>query len=196
MKNCVIRFANEQDANALLAIYAPYVKNTVITFEYEVPDIAEFAGRIREISSFYPYLVCEKEGRIVGYAYAHRHMSRAAYQWGCELSIYLAPNACGLGIGTALYRTLMELLTLQNVRNFYACVTLPNDRSERLHNSLGFTLSGIWHHSGYKLGAWHDVGWYEKAAGNIADAPKPLICIHDLDAETVNTILHYPASAV
>lgn len=190
MKDYVLRFAEEKDAAALLAIYAPYVKNTSITFEYEVPAVEEFSQRIREISSFYPYLVCEKNGKIVGYAYAQRHKARAAYQWGCELSIYLAEDVRGMGIGPMLYRTLMQLLTLQNVRNFYACITSPNPASEHMHLALGFTLSGLWHHSGFKQGCWHDVAWYEKAAGSIQDAPRPLINVHDLDPGTVKKLLN------
>ena len=190
MNEITIRFAQKQDAQALLAIYAPYVENTSITFEYEVPSPEEFASRIEEISSFYPYLVCEHEGEILGYAYAHRFKERAAYQWGAELSIYLAPKARGQKIGPRLYDVLMQLLTLQNFRNFYACITSPNERSQKMHEALGFTLCGLWHHSGYKHGAWHDVAWYEKAAGCITDAPKQLISLHDLDSAAVADIIH------
>ena len=162
--NISIRFAVPEDAGELLAIYRPYVEKTPITFEYEVPSAEEFAGRIRDFSSFYPYLVCEREGKILGYAYAHRHQSRAAYQWGAELSIYMDEAARGLGIGPRLYRALMDLLALQNVQNLYACITSPNERSQRMHEALGFSLCGIWKHSGYKLGAWHDVAWYQRRA--------------------------------
>lgn len=195
-----IRFATEQDAPALLSIYTPYVKDTVITFEYDVPSIEEFARRIREITAFYPWLVWEQNGRIVGYAYAHRHKERAAYQWGCELSVYLSPDARGQGIGTALYQALIQILALQNVYNLYACITLPNEASQRLHKAMGFTFAGTWHHTGYKLGAWHDVGWYEKTCGQLSEnaqgretalpaLPKPLVSVHDLNAAVLDSIL-------
>lgn len=194
-----IRLATEQDALVLLSVYAPYVKDTVITFEYDVPSVAEFARRIREITAFYPWLVWEHNGEIIGYAYAHRHKERAAYQWGCELSVYLSPKAWGQGIGTALYKALVRILELQNVYNLYACITLPNDRSRRLHTSMGFTLCGIWHHSGYKHGAWHDVGWFERTCGqphsdtqgreaSLPALPEPLISVHDLDPAVLDSI--------
>ena len=189
MKDIRIRFATAQDTSALLSIYAPYVEQTPITFEYDVPTLDEFAARIEDFSSFYPYLVCEYGSRIVGYAYAHRHMSRAAYQWGAELSIYMAPEACGLGIGPKLYGALMHLLKLQNVRIFYACITSPNERSQRMHEALGFKLCGLWHRSGFKHNKWHDVAWYEKTVSDIDDAPRPLICVHDLDPAVVDEIL-------
>ncbi len=188
----MIRFATPRDAEALLSIYAPYVEHTAITFEYETPSPAAFADRIREIGAFYPYLVYEQDGRPLGYAYAHRPMSRAAYQWCAELSVYLAPDARGRGIGPALYRALMELLTLQGVRNFYACLVVPNERSSRMHLSLGFHPAGTWPHSGYKLGKWHDVAWYEKAAGNIADAPLPLLSVHSLSPAEIDRCFHQP----
>lgn len=185
----MIRLATEKDAPALLEIYAPYVKDTAITFEYEVPAAEEFAARIREIASFYPYLVCEIDGQPAGYAYAHRHMSRAAYQWDAELSVYLKKEACGHGLGPALYTALMDLLTLQHVRNFYACITVPNERSQRMHTALGFQDAGLWPHSGYKLGQWHDVAWYEKTAGSPCAAPLPLLSIHDLDRAEIDRCL-------
>ena len=195
-----IRFAEEQDALALLSIYAPYVTDTVITFEYDIPSLEEFARRIREITAFYPWLVWEQDGEIMGFAYAHRHMERAAYQWGCELSVYLSPRACGYGIGTALYQALIRILEQQHVYNLYACVTLPNDRSQRLHTALGFTLSGVWRHTGYKHGAWHDVGWFERTCTQpfantqgrkaaLPALPEPLISVHDLDPAVLDSIL-------
>lgn len=203
--NISIRFAVPEDVDKLLAIYRPYVEKTPITFEYEVPSAEEFAGRIRDFSSFYPYLVCEREGKILGYAYAHRHQSRAAYQWGAELSIYMDEAARGLGIGPRLYRALMDLLALQNVQNLYACITSPNERSQRMHEALGFSLCGIWKHSGYKQGTWHDVAWYQKradmpgaanikAARNTDDVPKPLISVHDLDPDAAAAVFtaHFP----
>ena len=106
-----IRQAAERDAAALLDIYALYIRDTVITFEYDVPTAEEFAARIGETAALHPYLVCERDGKPVGYAYAHRIRERAAYDWAAELSIYLAPAAQGQGVGTALYRCLIDLLS-------------------------------------------------------------------------------------
>lgn len=210
MRNYTFRLAKEQDAAALLSVYAPYVENTAVTFEYEVPSVEEFARRIREILSFYPWLVCETEGEILGYAYANRHKERAAYQWDCELSVYIKEAAVGKGLGTVLYRALIRILEHQNVYNLYACVTMPNEKSERLHAALGFSPAGIWHHSGYKHGAWHDVAWYEKTCPQLPSAdtdlpdknqdifaltPKPLLPVHAIDPTVLNEILSAPVWA-
>lgn len=153
--------AAERDAPALLAIYRPYIATTV-TFEYEAPSEEEFARRIREVLREYPYLVCEAGGQPVGYAYAHRHKERAAYQWDAELSVYLSEAAFGRGVGRALYGALMELLQRQNVRNVYGAITGENARSIRFHRRLGFTELGVYHETGYKCGRWLDVCWMEK----------------------------------
>ena len=151
-----IREAVPGDAPALLDIYAPYIRDTVITFEYDVPTAEKFAARIEETAALHPYLVCERDGQIIGYAYAHRIRERAAYDWAAELSIYLAPEAQGQGVGTALYRCLIDLLEQQRLRILYGCVTLPNEKSQKLHEKLGFSLVGVWHGSGWKFDGWHD----------------------------------------
>ncbi len=138
-----IRQATEADAAHILAIYAPYIQKTAITFEYEVPSLAAFQARIRSITEMYPYLVCLIDQTIVGYAYAHKQMERAAYQWNAELSIYLDPTYVHQGIGKALYAALLAILTLQNVQNVYAGVTVPNHSSENLHTFFGFQPVGI-----------------------------------------------------
>lgn len=190
MKSIVLRPVREGDTARLLDIYAPYVTDTVITFEYEVPTLAEFGSRVRSISADYPYLVCEMDGVVVGYAYAHRQMERAAYQWNAELSVYLDQKARGYGLGTALYGALLELLAQMGVRNAYGCVTLPNDASRNLHEKLGFVLSGVWRHSGFKRGAWHDVGWFERSVGTAAGAvPTPLRSIRAVPREVVSELL-------
>ena len=168
-----LRFARVEDAGALLDIYGQYI-DTPVTFEYTLPSQAEFARRIRTISAEYPYLVWEEDGRPVGYAYAHRQRERAAYQWNAELSIYLDRERVSRGIGTALYTALMELLRLQGVRTVYGVVTLPNEKSEALHRSLGFVPAGVHHATGYKNGRWHDVGWFEKRILTTPGDPEPL----------------------
>lgn len=166
MDQMEIRMAELKDAQAILDIYAPYILETNITFEYEVPSLADFKVRMQKIMQKYPYLAAVRNGRIVGYAYAHEHKERAAYGWNVELSVYVRMGEMGQGIGTMLYGRLFELLKRQNVQNLYACVTLPNEPSERLHRALGFALVGRFHQTGYKFGKWHDVGWFEKKIGN------------------------------
>ena len=184
-----IRRAAERDAAALLDIYAPYIRDTVITFEYDVPTAEEFAARIGETAALHPYLVCERDGKPVGYAYAHRIRERAAYDWAAELSIYLAPEAQGQGVGTALYQCLTDLLVLQQMRVLYGCVTLPNGKSQKLHEKLGFSLVGVWHGSGWKRNGWHDVGWFEKRIGACC-IPQPVVPFEKLDRKKIQACLH------
>lgn len=171
-----IRMATAADTAELLAIYGQYI-DTSITFEYELPTQAEFAARIAEILAEYPYLVWQEDGKILGYAYAHRHMERAAYQWNAELSVYLDRDARGRGLGRRLYGALMELLRLQGVLTAHALVTSPNPASQALHESMGFGLTAVHRLAGYKNGAWRDVLWYEKELaprGPDPAAPVPL----------------------
>lgn len=184
-KKTEIRMAAVEDAKELLQIYAPYCTDTVITFEYEAPALEEFAGRICTVQKKYPYLVAVQEGNIVGYAYASQHKSRAAYQWNVETSIYVDRNCQAKGIGTLLYEKLMALLQKQNIRNVYACVTLPNDKSERIHGKFGFKLIGRFQAAGYKCGAWHEVGWFEKRLECNSEVPEPVIPIGEIAADKI-----------
>ena len=183
-----IRFATEADAPALLGIYAQYI-DTSVTFEYALPTVEEFAGRIRDISSQYPYLVCEVDGRAVGYAYAHRVRERAAYDWIVELSVYLDNGYTGRGLGTALYSLLIDLLSLQNIKTVMGCVTMPNEKSQALHNALGFRKVGTSVNAGYKNGAWHDVAWFEKAIAAYDTPPAPVIPMGGVSPEAVAAVL-------
>ncbi len=187
MDSCCLRLAQENDAEAILDIYRPYVEKTVITFEYEVPHLEEFKERITDISAEYPYLVCETEGKIVGYAYAHRHMKRAAYQWNAELSVYIDEKYTSQGIGKKLYASLMEILKLQNVRNLYCGVTVPNPKSEKLNEHFEFKKLGTYHQTGYKNGQWLDVAWYEKRIST-DDPPKPFIPISGISSAKIQEI--------
>ena len=168
-----IRFAAEADAPALLAIYAQYIE-TGITFEYELPSREEFARRIREFGGTYPYLVWEEDGRIVGYAYAHRHMEREAYQWNAELTVYVRRGREGLGIGTALYGALIPKLREMGLVNLYGVLGLPNPGSEALHRRFGFTRQGLYPRMGFKLGEWHDVAQYGLRLTPPDRPPEPL----------------------
>ncbi len=158
--NIRIRLATAADAPSVLEIYAPFITDTAITFENEVPGEEEFAERMEAVQQKYPWLVCEDCGNIVGYAYASRFQQRAAYEWSAALSVYIRPGFHGRKIGKALYFTLLELLKLQGFCNAVAIVTLPNGESEDFHRSVGFRPIGIFQKAGYKLGSWHDVIWF------------------------------------
>lgn len=182
-----IRFAEEQDAPELLNIYRQYI-DTTTTFEYVLPTEEEFKKRIHETTAIYPYLVCEEQEQIIGYAYAHRSMERAAFQWNAELSIYLSENACGKGYGKKLYQLLIELLKLQGVKTVYGSVTSPNPRSEHLHRSLGFHFLGAYHNTGFKCDRWCDLMWFEKQIGAYEEHPTPILPISFLKQETLQTL--------
>ena len=170
-----IRLATPADAPALAAIYAPVVAETVISFELHPPDAAEMARRVERTLARTPWLVCERAGEVLGYAYAGAHRERAAYQWSVDVSAYVRPDARRCGVARALYASLFVALVVQGFRNAYAGVTLPNAASERLHAAAGFTPVGVYRGVGYKLGAWHDVGWYERPlAPRVAEPPAPV----------------------
>lgn len=183
-----IRFAQAADSPALLQIYAQYI-DTPITFECTLPSEAEFAGRIREAAAFYPYLVCEEKGRVIGYAYAHRQMERAAYQWNAELSIYLSRADTARGIGRRLYSVLIELLQMQGIKTVYGGVTVPNPKSEGLHEAMGFRRLGTYRSTGFKCGRWQDVAWSEKQIAPYDPAPKPVCPIHAVAPEAIAAVL-------
>ncbi|WP_369712744.1 N-acetyltransferase family protein [Leptotrichia sp. HSP-342] len=188
-ENLIFRFATEEDAEKILKIYKPYIENTTITFEYEVPSVEEFKGRIKEVSEKYPYIVCECGNKIAGYAYAYKIWTRAAYQWDTELSVYTDEKFYGNGIGKKLYKILIEILKLQNVVNVYGLVTYPNENSEKLHNYFGFKKAAYFENSGYKFGKWIGVTWFEKAINEHFDNPKLVRKISEIDEEKVQRIL-------
>ncbi len=175
-----IRLARPEDSPGLLAVYAQYI-HTPITFECQLPSEAEFAQRILEIGAQYPYLVCQQGRQLVGYAYAHRQMARQAYQWNAELSVYLDPAYTSQGLGKRLYSLLIAILARQGVKTVYGGVTLPNAKSERLHEGLGFRRLGVYRNTGYKCGAWHDVAWFEKQIAPYQLPPQPVLPITALD---------------
>lgn len=179
-QNITLRMATIEDAEQILAIYAPYCTETVITFEYEVPTLEEFQGRMKNIMEKYPYIVAEHDGKIVGYAYASAYRTRAAYQWDVESSIYVDMNCRASGVGSALYARLLDLLKKQNIRNVYACVTLPNEASERIHAKFGFDYAGMLHKAGFKAGEWQNVGWFEKHFEYESEVPEPVKWIHEI----------------
>lgn len=160
--NLTIHSVRKMDVADILAIYKPYITDTVISFETEVPSIEEFSERIDNIQKEFPYLVCEVDGKVVGYAYASKHRARSAYKYSVDVSVYVASNYHHKGIGKALYTSLFGLLNKYDYYSAYAGITLPNDKSIGLHKSFGFTEVGIYHNVGYKDGKWLDVIWLEK----------------------------------
>lgn len=157
-----IRLADGNDAAQIAAIYGPFCTNTSISFEEVAPDAAEMARRIERITARWPWLVLDDGRSILGYTYAGQHSERAAYRWSVNVAVYVADGVRRQGIGRRLYEALFRLLVIQGYFKAFAGVTLPNPASERLHESVGFTPIGVYHGSGYKFGAWHDVKWYER----------------------------------
>jgi phosphinothricin acetyltransferase len=167
--------ATADDASTIAEIYAPSVTDSVTSFEVSAPDEREMAFRILRILAQYPWLVCESGGEVIGYAYASAHRDRAAYRWSVDVSAYISAKVHRRGVGTALYSALFEILVLQRYRNAYAGITLPNTASEGMHSRAGFSLVGVYHHVGYKFGAWHDVGWFERSLlPPVANPPEPV----------------------
>lgn len=156
-----IRIANTNDAPGIRTIYAPFITQTAVSFEMEVPTVAEFESRISGLLQNLPWLVCEVDGVIAGYAYGSDHRARAAYQWSKEVSVYVHPDYHKRGIANGLYTSLLAVLKAQGVCNVLAGITLPNEASTRFHEQYGFTSVGVYHRVGYKMGQWHDTAWHE-----------------------------------
>ena len=168
----MIRSAAERDAERLLEIYAYYVENTAISFEYDTPDLDAFRKRIAHTLETYPYLVLEADGVIQGYAYAGVFKGRAAYDHCCEVTIYLDHDAKGNGYGRALYMALEDALKKMGIINLYACIGDPvfedeylTKNSEHFHQHMGYTRVGEFHQCGYKFGRWYNMIWMEKMIG-------------------------------
>lgn len=170
-----IRLATIRDATEIAEIYKYYVENTHISFEYIAPTVKDIEGRIANTLVNYPYLVCTQDEKIVGYAYAGRHLERFAYSWNAVLSVYVDKNHRFKGYGKALYVKLMEILATQNIMNVYGCITSGNDHSIYMHEKLGFVVNATFHKSGFKNGSWLDVTWVEKSIGNYDIPPKDFI---------------------
>jgi L-amino acid N-acyltransferase YncA len=157
-----IRLAQAADAAAVAAIYGPFCEKTAVSFEVSAPDAAEMASRIVTVTRQYPWLVLERDGAVAGYAYATKHRERAAYRWSVDTAVYVDAAARRTGVGRALYEKLFALLVEQGYFAACAGIALPNAASVALHTAVGFTPVGTYHSIGYKLGAWHDVAWFER----------------------------------
>lgn len=158
----MIRPATEDDVAAMLAIYAPYVRSSTATFEYEVPTFAQFLTRFRTLRDQFPWLVWEQAGEILGYAYASAPFERAAYRWCAEDSVYLHPDARGQGIGGKLLNALEKLLTMQGYCRIYAIITAENQPSLDFHRAKGYRVVGQFPDCGFKFGRWLGVVWMDK----------------------------------
>ena len=165
------RFAEEQDAAAIQAIYSPYCESSAVSFETSAPSVEEMGQRIRRISQQFPWIVGGLDHCILGYAYGCQHRERAAYQWSVDATVYVSPLAQRTGLGRGLYTSLFRVLALQGYFKVFAGITLPNAASVGLHEALGFKPVGIYRGVGYKLRSWHDVGWWQLSLQPEADEP-------------------------
>lgn len=167
-----IRPANESDANQILEIYSPIVSDSVISFEETVPSLSEMQARIKRISSTHHWLVAiDQDSKIVGYVYASQHRERAAYRWIVEVTAYVREGYHGQGIASMLYSRLFELLKQQNFTQALALIALPNQASVKLHEKMGFKYQTTFKDIGFKLGKWHDVGWWQYTINSSKSLP-------------------------
>ena len=180
-----IRLATPDDGAAFAEIYRPAVVGSPTSFEIEPPDASEMSRRVTVALERFPWLAFD-DGRVArGYAYAGTHRARPAYQWSAEVSAYVHEDARRRGVARALYTSLFALLRALGYANAYAGITLPNPASVGLHEALGFRPVGVFHNVGYKLGRWHDVGWWERPLGELSpsmDSPRPIRDLLGTDA--------------
>ena len=193
-----IRVATTNDAEELLNIYAPYVTDTAISFECDVPSLTEFEGRIANILKKYPYLVAECNGEILGYAYTHAFVGRAAYDWSAETTIYLKENKVKTGVGRMLYEALERVSQAQNILNLNACIGYPEIEYEhltlnsvRFHEHMGYRMVGTFHNCGYKFGTWYHMVWMEKMLGQHEPSPLPVIPFSELNKDKITHLLQF-----
>jgi phosphinothricin acetyltransferase len=170
--NLTVRVATQDDAAGVLEVYAHYVLHSAISFELEPPSVEEMRGRMEAVLDTHPWLVAvDDEGAVIGYAYGSPHRDRAAYRWSADVSVYIRFDAHRRGVGRALYRPLLALLREQGLVNAYAGIALPNPGSVAIHESFGFRRVGVYRKVGYKMGRWHDVGWWELSLAEPVDHP-------------------------
>ena len=178
-----LRLAKPADSGDILAIYAPYIEKTSFTFETDVPSPEAFAERISSYLESWPWLVCEVDGVIAGYAYAARYRERVAYQWSVESSVYIHDDHQRKGIARILYSALFKILKRQGFRNVYAVINLPNEKSVAFHESLGFSYFATYEQVGYKLGHWKNVGWWRLIVNEFGQEPAAPVLFSLLDKE-------------
>lgn len=171
MTSMTVRDAEPADAAACVAIYAPYVRETAISFEVEPPAAQEMQQRISAAQQTHAWLVLVVGDEVAGYAYGGQYKVRAAYRWACEVSVYIDRDRHRRGGGRALYEALLPRLAARGYLTAVAGMTLPNDASAGLHAALGFEPVGVYRRIGYKFGAWHDVAWLQAPLAPALDPP-------------------------
>jgi len=184
-----IRVATKTDAADMLDIYAPFILNSGITQETEVPSVEDFQKRVISNLEERPWLVCEIDNEIAGYAYAGKHRDRKGYQWCTEPSVYISEKFYGWGVANALYSALFDILKLQGYVNAYAVITLPNERSVAFHKKFGFEYLTTYKQIGYKLGQWHDVGWMQYEINPHKKDPEEPVRFSNLERPDIDSIL-------
>jgi L-amino acid N-acyltransferase YncA len=185
----MIRIATKDDAAGMLEIYAPFILNSGITQETEVPSVEEFQKRVISNLKERPWLVCEINDQIAGYAYAGKHRDRKGYQWCTEPSVYISENFFQRGIANALYTALFDILKIQGYVNAYAVITLPNEKSVSFHKKFGFDYLTTYLKIGYKLGQWHDVGWMQYEINPHKEDPADPAKFSEVDKSLIVPIL-------
>jgi len=179
--NAIIRLAERRDIPGILEIYSPFILETAVTFEEIVPEEDSFWKRIQEIMTELPFLVCEIDGRIAGYAYASAYRSRASYRWSKEVSVYIHPDFKRKRVANALYTSLHKLVRFQGIANLLAIITMPNESSVAFHEHFGYRKCGEFSKVGYKLGQWQNVGWFELFLQDENEAPiEKILQIEDI----------------
>lgn len=186
-----IRLVRSTDAPQILEIYSYYIQKTAITFETEIPSIVDFYQRIENISKYYPWIVYEREGKIIGYAYANQHKHRSAYQWAVDVTIYLNIDSRGEGIGKKLYSVLFDILKPQGFYNVYAGIAQPNEISNKIHESFGFRKIATYKNVGFKLGKWYSVSWFELLLQERRNTPSPFIPISKMHQSDLDKIFNF-----
>ena len=176
----IIRMATEKDLPRMLEIYRPYVERTTYSFEYTVPTLEEFTRRFQTVTARFPWLVCERDGVLLGYAYGSAAFERAAYGWCAQASAYLRPDAHRQGIGSALYRVLETILKEQGYVNLYAVVTAENEISLAFHRAVGYEDFAVFPRCGYKHGRWVGVVWLQKCLNFTENSPVPPVSVKDI----------------
>lgn len=192
----VIRLAERKDAASMLAIYAPYIRGTSVTFETDIPAISDFEARVMHYMEKAPWLVAEINSRIAGYAYASVYRDRVAYQWSMECSVYVDDSFHRRGVAQALYAALFSILQQQGFRNVYAVINLPNERSVALHESMGFSWFATYEQVGYKLGQWKNVGWWRLILNEFGQEPAAPVFFSELKKDFLPSLFIEKAAMI
>jgi phosphinothricin acetyltransferase len=176
----IIRLLNTSDYIEVHKIFSHYVSNSYVTPESNIPDFSGFERKLKNIIEYYPFLVCEQDGQIVGYTYATKYRVTSGNQWSVETAIYIAENFHGKGYAKTLYENLFPILTLQNFVNVFAGIVLPNDKSVSFHKKMNFKEAGVFKNGIYKFDRWHDVQWMQLKLREHVQNPASTRSVHDV----------------